>query len=96
MRREHENDPAYGWNPPGHPEEAQVPADLEPFYRQFKPGYWGYVCPCCHYVFPPGLGGMPSTFRVHVKEYLSGSGCSLNGRAAAPAKVAKLSKAGEF
>jgi len=56
--------------------DPKVPPDLAPYCRQFRPGLFAYVCPCCNLVFAPGWGGMPGTFRVHVMEYLEGSGCA--------------------
>lgn len=80
--RQHENDPLYGWGPAGHdpadPFSETVPADLVQFYREFKLGHWGFVCPCCKNVWAPGFGGMPDSFRAHVREYLGGGGCFSN------------------
>lgn len=79
--RAHENDPFYGWSPAGSdPADpcSKVPADLVMYYREFKPMHWGYVCPCCKNVWPPGLGGMPGAFRAHIRDYVQGSGCFFN------------------
>lgn len=95
-RGPHPNDPDYGWGPPDAVENP-VPADLVQFYREFKPGYWAFVCPCCRNVFAPGLGGMPDAFRAHVHDYLRGSGCFFNPKAASVAKPVKhADKAANF
>jgi hypothetical protein len=60
--KQDDNDPFYD-----RIECADIPGDLRQYYRQFKPGYWAYVCPICHYVFPPNLAGMPGGFVTHVK-----------------------------
>lgn len=72
--------------------DGDVPSDLKSYYRQFKPGLFGYVCPCCKNVFAPGWGGMPGSFRAHIREYLEGAGCFFNPRAKAVAKSDKHSK----
>lgn len=68
---------AYGWNPPNAvPGEPVVPEDLVPHYREFEPGYWGYICPCCHCVWAPGWGSdIPAQFRAHIRPYLDGRDC---------------------
>lgn len=79
MRRynPHPNDPDYDWGP-ADPVSNPVPADLVPYHREFKRGYWAYVCPCCHNVFAPGFAGMPEGFRSHIRPYNEGKGCMLN------------------
>ena len=73
---QHENDPLYGWGPANSdPRDHTVPLDLERYYRNFKPGFWGYVCPSCGMVFPPGLAGMPGGFRAHIVDVAQGKGC---------------------
>lgn len=61
----------YGWHPPNTGADSwHVPEDLIPHYREFRPGYWGYVCPSCRCVFPPGLGEkIIRDFRAHIKPY---------------------------
>lgn len=68
---------AYGWNPPNTVEgEFVVPPDLEVYYREFRPGYWGYVCPCCRCVFAPGWGEkIPAEFRTHISPTHVGKEC---------------------
>jgi hypothetical protein len=44
-------------------------------------GIWAYVCPCCNYVFPPGLPSMVGSFRAHVAD-IEGSGCFFNPKKA--------------
>lgn len=76
---------AYGWNPPNSvADDFEVPSDLVVHYRQFRPGYWGYVCPCCHYVMAPGWGpNIPEQFRAHLRSYLEGKGCFFQPKATA-------------
>jgi hypothetical protein len=57
----HENDPTYDRF-----ERKDVPPDLRQYYRQFKPMYWGFVCPFCKTIFAMSWGGMPSAFRKHI------------------------------
>lgn len=57
-------------------ERRDVPSDLKQYYRHFKPGFWGFVCPNCKYVFPPLFGGMPESFRKHLEPWQSGEGCA--------------------
>ena len=71
----HENDPFYDNTP------QEIPYDLAPHYRQFKPGCWAYVCPCCKTVYPPGLAGMPGSFRTHIVDVAAGGGCFFNPKA---------------
>jgi hypothetical protein len=78
----------YGWNPADSPDcEFEVPADLAMHYRMFRDGYFGYVCPCCRCVWPPGWGpSIPRDFRAHIRPYLEGKGCFFEPKAqAAPA-----------
>lgn len=94
-RQIHDANPDYGESPVD--PSVHVPDDLAPFYHQFKPGYWAYVCPCCKYVFAPKWGGMPGSFRAHVHEYLHGSGCFFNPKSRAVAKAPKhADKAANF
>jgi hypothetical protein len=71
---------AYGCNPPNMVEDDfHVPPDLVHYYRQFRPGYWGYVCPSCKCVLAPGWGAnIPDQFRAHIRPHLEGKGCFLN------------------
>ncbi len=62
----HPNDRDYDWGP-ADPIDNPVPSDLAQYHRQFKPGYWGYVCPCCKLVFAPGWAGMPDALRSHIR-----------------------------
>lgn len=81
----HENDPDYGWGPAGHdPSDpfAEVPKDLERFYREFKTSHWGYVCPACGHVWAPGFAGMPNSFRAHIRDWFDGKGCFFAPKAA--------------
>jgi hypothetical protein len=72
----------YGWGPPGAPGEIPVPDDVAQWYREFRPGYWGYVCPCCKCVWAPGWGeDLPKSFRAHVTPYLRGGGCFFEPKA---------------
>jgi hypothetical protein len=76
---------AYGWNPPNSVEgEHEVPMDLVQHYREFRPGYWGYVCPSCHNVYAPGWGpSIPADFRAHIKPWTESKGCFFSPQAAA-------------
>ncbi len=97
MRRlDHPNNPDYDWGP-ADPIDNPIPADIVKYHRQFKPGYWGYVCPCCRNVWAPGWGGMPDSFRGHIREYLQGRGCFFNPKAiAAPRTTKHADKAASF
>jgi len=57
----HENDETYDRY-----ERKDIPGDLRPHYRQFKPMFWAYVCPHCKTVFASKWGGMPGAFRAHI------------------------------
>ena len=57
------------------------PDDLQPHYRQVTLRFasvprYGFVCPCCSGVIPGGAKSADS-FRVHIRDYLSGGGCSV-------------------
>ena len=77
----HENDPFYGWGPPGllptDPNYEAVPYELVNHYKEVKPQRWGYVCPSCHYIWPVRVAGMPGTFTTHLAPVLAGKPCIL-------------------
>ena len=93
--RQHPNNPDYDWAP-ADDFDNPVPADLVQYHREFKHGYWGYVCPCCRNVFAPGWAGMPESFRTHVREYLTGSGCFFNAKNKPLAKAKHADKDANF
>ena len=68
---------AYGWHPANtDPGEIRVPSDLVHYYLEFRPGYYGYVCPACKCVFAPGWSEKtPAEFKAHIKPALDGKGC---------------------
>ena len=76
----------YGWYPANSvPSDRPVPEDLVQFYREFQPGYYGYVCPACKCVFAPGWGEtIPAQFRAHIRPWQDGKGCFLAQKAAQP------------
>lgn len=88
----HENDPLYAW--PG--DDYQPPLDLASYFREFKPGYMGYVCPRCRNVFAPGFAGMPGAFRTHVREFQDTGGCFFDPATRRSGKVAQAKRAGAF
>lgn len=87
----HENDPLYIWPS----DEFQPPEDLAPYFREFKPGYMGYICPNCRTVYAPGFAGMPEGFRTHIKD-LDRTGCTFNPKSPIDAKVQNLNKLGGY
>lgn len=96
IERRHENDPLYGWSPahsePADPYSMAVPVDLVQYYRQFKLHSWGYVCPCCKNVWAPGFGGMPESFRAHLRDWLEGKGCFFSQKAPVDQKLERRSQ----
>lgn len=68
---------------------GDVPSDLTPYYREFKPGYWAYVCPACGNIFGPVFGSMPGSFRTHIKEIAEGKGCFFRPKAQPVNKISK-------
>ncbi len=73
----------YGWSPANeNPDEWPVPDDLVPYYRMFRDGYFGYICPCCRCVWAPGWGqDTPKHFRAHLQPYIQGKGCFFEPKA---------------
>ena len=47
----------------------RMPFGVSQEYRSWflaHEGVWAYACPECKAIFPPGLGGMPGSFRAHI------------------------------